>query len=70
MLALWNHMNAFVASKLPQLQRNERGVTIVEYAIMLALVAIAVALATPGIRDAIIAVFQQAIDAMTQVGGG
>ncbi len=36
---------------------DEKGVTTVEYAIMLALVALAVAAATPGLSDAVIAVF-------------
>ncbi len=36
---------------------DDKGVTTVEYAIMLALVALAVAAATPGLSDAVIAVF-------------
>ncbi len=39
------------------LGKDARGVTTVEYAIMLALVALAVAAATPGLSDAVIAVF-------------
>ena len=38
--------------------------TIVEYAIMLALIAIAVALATPNIQAAVVALFGQAVTAM------
>jgi Flp pilus assembly pilin Flp len=45
--------------------KDEKGVTTVEYAIMLALVAIAVALATPGISDAVTSVFDEAATAMT-----
>ena len=37
--------------------RDEKGVTTVEYAIMLALVALAVAAATPGLSDAVVDVF-------------
>jgi len=44
---------------------DEKGVTTVEYAIMLALVAVAVALATPGISDAVTSVFDEATTAMT-----
>ena len=44
---------------------DEKGVTTVEYAIMLALVAVAVALATPGISDAVTSVFDEAVTAMT-----
>jgi len=43
---------------------DEKGVTTVEYAIMLALVAVAVALATPGISDAVTSVFDEAVTAM------
>ena len=48
--------------------RQEKGVTTVEYAIMLALVAVAVALATPGISDAVTSVFDEAATAMTSAG--
>ena len=47
---------------------QEKGVTTVEYAIMLALVAVAVALATPGISDAVTSVFDEAATAMTSAG--
>ena len=45
--------------------RNQKGVTVVEYALMLALVAIAVALATPNIASAVISVFSKASSVMT-----
>ena len=48
---------------------DEKGVTTVEYAIMLALVAVAVALATPGISDAVTSVFDEAVTAMSSTGG-
>lgn len=48
--------------------RSEKGVTTVEYAIMLALVAVAVALATPGISDAVTSVFDEAVTAMSSTG--
>jgi Flp pilus assembly pilin Flp len=44
---------------------DEKGVTTVEYAIMLALVALAVAAATPGLSDAVITVFTDTTTAMT-----
>ena len=44
--------------------RNQKGVTVVEYALMLALVAIAVALATPNIASAVISVFSKASSVM------
>ena len=43
---------------------NQKGVTVVEYALMLALVAIAVALATPNIASAVISVFSKASSVM------
>ena len=48
---------------------EEKGVTTVEYAIMLALVAVAVALSTPGISDAVTSVFDEAATAMSSTGG-
>ena len=54
-----------VYSLLTRLVRKEEGVTTVEYAIMLALVAVAVALATPGISDAVTSVFDEAATAMS-----
>jgi Flp pilus assembly pilin Flp len=39
-------------------RRHERGVSTLEYAIMLALVALAVALATNNIRDGVLGVFE------------
>ena len=43
---------------------DEKGVTTVEYAIMLALVALAVAAATPGLSDAVVDVFVATTDEM------
>ena len=54
---------------LARFSREEKGVTTVEYAIMLAQVAVAVALATPGISDAVTSVFGEATTAMTSGGG-
>ena len=64
MLALYNAVRVFLAQRLRPLVKREQGVTIVEYAIMLALIAIAVALATPNIRAAVVALFGQAVTAM------
>ena len=44
----------------------KKGVTVVEYALMLALVAIAVALATPNIASAVISVFSKASSVMAK----
>jgi Flp pilus assembly pilin Flp len=53
---------------LNRLVRQDKGVTTVEYAIMLALVAVAVALSTPGISDAVTSVFDEAATAMSSGG--
>ena len=47
-----------------QKKRNEKGVTVVEYAIMLALIAIAVAVAAPNITSAVLSVFSKASSVM------
>jgi len=44
--------------------KREKGVTVVEYALMLALIAIAVALATPNIASAVVSVFSKASSVM------
>ncbi len=64
MLALYEAVRALLDTRLKPLAKREQGVTIVEYAIMLALIAIAVALATPNIRAAVVAVFGQAVTVM------
>ena len=64
MLTLCNSGRIFLNACLRPLAKREEGVTIVEYAIMLALIAIAVALATPNIRAAVVALFGQAVTAM------
>ena len=48
------------AATMAKRQKRQKGVTIVEYAIMLALIAIAVAVASPSIKDAVINVFSKA----------
>lgn len=45
--------------------RDEKGVTTVEYAVMLALVCLAVALATPNIRDAVVGIFDSTATTLT-----
>lgn len=49
---------------LKRFAKEESAPTIVEYAVMLVLVAIAVALAAPNFRDAIINVFSRMISAL------
>ncbi len=67
MLTLYNAGRIFLNARLRPLAKQEQGVTIVEYAIMLALIAIAVALAAPNVQTAVIGVFTQAVTAMNGV---
>jgi len=47
-------------------RKNVKGVTVVEYAIMLALIAIAVAVAAPNITSAVVGVFSNASSVMNK----
>ena len=47
-------------------KKSEKGVTIVEYVIMLAIVAIAVAIASPNIKNSVLNVFGRASSVMLQ----
>jgi len=47
-------------------KKNQKGVTVVEYAIMLALIAIAVAVAAPNITSAVLGVFSKASSVMAK----
>ncbi len=67
MLTLYNTFRVFADTRVKALAKREEGVTIVEYAIMLALIAIAVALAAPNVQTAVIGVFTQAVTAMNGV---
>ncbi len=57
MTTLYNAFRVYLDARLRPLAKREEGVTIVEYAIMLALIAIAVALAAPNVQAAVVAVF-------------
>ncbi len=67
MTTLYNAFRVYLNHSLRGLAKREEGVTIVEYAIMLALIAIAVALAAPNVQASIVAVFQQAVTAMNSL---
>ncbi len=54
----------FLGDKFRSLSKNEKGVTTVEYAVMLGLVALAIALAAPNIRDSVIQVFEDTSNAL------
>ncbi len=67
MFNLYNAFRVFADARLRPLAKREEGVTIVEYAIMLALIAIAVALAAPNVQAAVVAVFGQVITAINSL---
>ena len=48
------------------MKKNTKGVTVVEYAIMLALIAIAVAVAAPNLTSAVVDVFSKASSVMNK----
>ena len=57
MLTMWMQGRIFVERIRGTYGNAEKGVTTVEYAVMLALVALAVALAAPNIRDGVVSIF-------------
>jgi Flp pilus assembly pilin Flp len=58
--------NENLLDQMKRRNRRQKGVTVVEYALMLALVAIAVALATPNIASAVVSVFSKASSVMAK----
>ncbi len=54
----------FLGDKFRWFSKNEKGVTTVEYAVMLALVALAVALSAPNVQDSVIQVFEDTSNAL------
>lgn len=56
--------NESLLNQMKRRIKRLKGVTVVEYALMLALVAIAVALATPNIASAVLSVFSKASSVM------
>ena len=56
--------NESLLDQMKRRMKRQKGVTVVEYALMLALVAIAVALATPNIASAVLSVFSKASSVM------
>jgi Flp pilus assembly pilin Flp len=56
--------NDSMVNQMKRRIKRQKGVTVVEYALMLALVAIAVALATPNIASAVVSVFSKASSVM------
>lgn len=60
-------MMEFLRLQLARMRRDEEGVTTVEYAVMIGLVALAVALATPGISQAVIGMFTAVASAINNL---
>ncbi len=55
-----------ISQKPARNNKRQKGVTIVEYAIMLALIAIAIAVAAPNITSAVMGVFNRASSVMNK----
>jgi Flp pilus assembly pilin Flp len=55
---------AYLRSQLDRLRRDEEGQTMVEYVMLIVLVALAVFLATPNIKSAILKVFENTSSAL------
>lgn len=49
-----------------QKKKNTKGVTVVEYAIMLAVIAIAIAVAAPNVTSAVVGVYSKASSVMNK----
>ena len=60
-------MMDFLRIQLARLRNEEEGVTTVEYAVMIGLVALAVALAVPGISQAVIDMFTAIANAINNL---
>lgn len=58
-------MKSLIAPKKKQ-KNSQAGVTVVEYAIMLALIAIAIAVSAPNITSAVLGVFSKASSVMNK----
>jgi Flp pilus assembly pilin Flp len=58
--------NRSLLNQMKRRIKRHKGVTVVEYALMLALVAIAVALAGPNIASAVVGVFSKASSVMSK----
>ncbi len=64
MLALYTHFNKAAATLKQKLSQNEEGQTMVEYVMLIVLVALAVFLLVPNIKNAIFAVFTNTSSAL------
>ena len=58
------HFTTYLKSQLDRLTKSEEGQTMVEYVMLIVLVALAVFLATPNIKSAILKVFQNTSSAL------
>ena len=64
-----DHIRTAILHRFPGLG-DVRGVTTVEYAIMLVLIAIAVAGSSPGLRDAVVNTFNLTADTLNNASAG
>ena len=64
MMALFSRLKPALKPKMVELRRNQNGQTMVEYVMLIVLVALAVFLLSPNIVDPILAVFQNTSSAL------
>ncbi len=66
MLKLYDYCKPYISERLNKLFRNETGQTMVEYVMLIVLVALAVFLVTPGLTNAITSVFTNTSSALVK----
>ncbi len=65
MLNLFNYLKPFAAERMKKLVRKEEGQTMVEYVMLIVLVALAVFLLSPSVTQAIMSVFTNTSSALS-----
>ncbi|RPJ61380.1 MAG: Flp family type IVb pilin [Acidobacteria bacterium] len=58
-------MFTYLKARLVEFSKDQRGVTVIEYALMLFMIAVAVAATLTPIRSRVIAIFSTALSALT-----
>jgi Flp pilus assembly pilin Flp len=66
MLTLYNYCKPYLSEWNRKLFRNDEGQTMVEYVMLIVLVALAVFLLSPSVTDAITSVFRNTSSALSQ----
>jgi Flp pilus assembly pilin Flp len=70
MLTLLNYCRPYLAEQIRKLFRDDSGQTMVEYVMLIVLVALAVFMLSPSVTNAVIAVFSNTSSALSTTPGG